>query len=128
MIHVLILSDTDWIFLKTSSVFLVALLFLPVAVFAADLLVPGEYRSIQEAVDIAVDHDRIIVEEGLYSGQGFRGISFLGKKLTVQGAGPELTIIDCEQQDRAFDFQYGENTDSVIRDLAVINGLDGCGT
>ncbi|HPQ41086.1 MAG TPA: hypothetical protein PLV45_12005 [bacterium] len=97
-------------------------------VFAADLLVPEDYRSIQEAIDAAADGDRILVAAGTHFGNGFRGISFLGKAVTVEGAGMDQTVIDCEQLDRGFDFQYGEGLDSTVRNLTIINGLDGCGT
>jgi len=95
---------------------------------AADLWVPDDFRSIQEAIDAAVDGDRILVAAGVHSGQGFRGITFLGKSVTVEGAGINQTVIDCEQLDRGFDFQYGEGSDSIVRNLSIINGLDGCGT
>ena len=97
-------------------------------VFAADLTVPNPHRSIQEAIDVAEDGDRILVDPGTYSGQGFRGITFLGKAITVEGAGIDQTIIDCEQLDRGFDFQFGEDFDSTVKNLTIINGLDGCGT
>lgn len=103
-------------------------LFLAPPMFAEDLLVPSQFSSIQAAIEIAVDGDRVLIDAGTFSGQGFRGISFLGKTITVQGAGIDETIIDCQQMDRGFDFQYGETIDSVLRDLTVINGLDGCGT
>lgn len=96
--------------------------------FAADLRVPEDYRSIQEAIDVAVDGDRVLVAAGTHAGNGFRGITFLGKAISVEGAGMDQTVIDCEQLDRGFDFQYGEGMECVVRNLTIINGLDGCGT
>jgi hypothetical protein len=93
---------------------------------ASDLLVPSDYRTIQQAIDVANDGDRILVAPGTYSGQGFLRISFEGKAITVQGSSPDTCIIDCAFQDRAFDFHCGETPDSVLRNIQVINGVDAC--
>ncbi len=95
---------------------------------AADLLVPTEYRTIQEAIDAAIDGDRILVAPGNYSGRGFRGITFEGKAITLQGSSPDDCILDCEQADRGFDFNRGEGPDSIVRNLQIINGIDACGS
>ncbi len=97
-------------------------------VSSADLHVPSEYRTIQQAIDAAEDGDRVIVAPGLYSGRGFRGISFEGKAITVQGASAETTILDCEWMDRGFEFHCGEGPDSILRNIQIINGIDACGT
>ncbi|MCD4654586.1 hypothetical protein K8T06_11735 [bacterium] len=114
--------------MKPILIILALLIVFSLPISASDLQVPSDYRSIQEAIDVAIEGDRILIAPGTHVGQGFRGISLLGKTITVQGTGPDTTIIDCEQLDRAFDFQYGESSGSIICDLAIINGLDGCGT
>jgi hypothetical protein len=97
-------------------------------VSGADLHVPSQYRTIQQAIDAAEDGDRVIVASGLYSGRGFRGISFEGKAITVEGASAETTILDCEWMDRGFEFHCGEGPDSILRNMQIINGIDACGT
>lgn len=99
-----------------------------VQVFSADLHVPSEFRSIQQAVDASQDGDRIFVAPGTYTGQGFRGITFEGKALILEGSSAEDCIIDCGQMDRGFDFSHGEGAGSVIRNLQIINGVDACGS
>ncbi|MFB3138923.1 MAG: hypothetical protein ACE10B_06860, partial [Phycisphaerales bacterium] len=58
----------------------------------ADILhVPGDYRTIQEAIDAAMDGDEVEVHPGTY----FETIDFLGKAITVRSSdGPQVTIID----------------------------------
>jgi predicted outer membrane repeat protein len=56
-----------------------------------DLHVPENHPTIQEAIDIAADGDRILVAPGTW----IERLSFMSKKISVQGtAGAEKTIID----------------------------------
>ncbi len=58
---------------------------------AAILAVPGDYPTIQSAIDAATDGDEVVVEPGIYS----ETIDFLGKDIVVRSAmGPEKTILD----------------------------------
>ncbi|MGE4619120.1 MAG: right-handed parallel beta-helix repeat-containing protein [Planctomycetota bacterium] len=61
------------------------------SVEAADRLVPASYPTINQAMDVAINGDRILVAPGTYSGM----ISFQGKlvELIAQG-GPEVTFLD----------------------------------
>ncbi len=57
---------------------------------AADLLVPGEYPTVQDAIDASVDGDVILVSAGTYA-----PITIFGKDLTIRGVdGAAVTTID----------------------------------
>ena len=89
----------------------------PMAAEATILRVPSEYWSIRTAVYAATEGDTILVAPGTYRGSHNRAISFGGKNLTLRSeAGASVTAIDCEGQDRAFNFNNGE-------DAAVVEGF-----
>jgi parallel beta-helix repeat protein/predicted outer membrane repeat protein len=80
----------------------------------AELRVPDQYPTIQDAVDASVDGGVVIVADGVYTGYGNRDIDFRGKVVTVRSEnGPEDCIIDCQATEaephRAFSFRSGEN-------------------
>ena len=65
---------------------------LPALVALADeIAVPGEYPTIQLAIDNANDGDVIVIASGTYSENLTIGA---GKALTLRGAGPTATILD----------------------------------
>ena len=56
---------------------------------------PGQYTSLQMAVDSSTMGDTILVADGTYSGDGNRDIEFGGKSITVRSEnGPNNCIID----------------------------------
>ena len=95
---------------------------------AADQLdVPGQYLTIQAAIDAARVGDTVVVADGVYTGPGNRDIRFLGKAITVRSEnGPVNCIIDCQgtQQDphRGFDFDGGETAETVLDGFTITNG------
>lgn len=85
--------------------------------------VPLHYPTIQEAIDASINGDIVLVADGIYKGEGNKNINFNGKKITVQSeSGPEKTIIDCEGDGRGFDFHSGEDNNSILSGLSIING------
>ena len=90
---------------------------------AGYLCVPVEYPTIQSAIDAAEDGDVVLIADGTYKGDGNRDLNFLGKAITVMSAiGPEMTIIDCENDGRGFYFTSREGSDSMVRGFTIENG------
>jgi parallel beta-helix repeat protein len=88
------------------------------------LHVPGEYPTIQEAIDAAIEGQTIWVADGLYTGSGNRDIEFKGKAITVRSEnGPENCIIDCQadatDNHYGFYFNYGEDSNSVVDGFTI---------
>jgi predicted outer membrane repeat protein len=97
----------------------------------ADIIVvncagPGDYETIQEALDVAENGDVISVEPGTYTGSNNRDLDFGTKKLTlVSTGGASETIIDCEAEDnhRCIDFNGGgQDTTCVVDGFTFANG------
>ncbi|MCZ6735323.1 MAG: hypothetical protein O7C65_05985 [Planctomycetota bacterium] len=95
----------------------------------ADIIhVPGDYRTIQAAINAAVNGDEVIVADGVYTGDGNRDINFAGKLITVRSEnGPDNCIIDCEgtelENHRGFYFDGGETADAVVDGFTITNGF-----
>jgi len=98
----------------------------------ATIHVPGDFGTIQEAIDVAGDGDIIEVAPGVYKGDGNWDIEFRGKAITVRSAnGPAETIIDCTRSSgaasagkghRGFYFHESETSDSVLRGFTIKGG------
>ncbi|MBP7051627.1 MAG: S8 family serine peptidase [Phycisphaerae bacterium] len=101
------------------------------------LMVPGQYPNIQSAVDAARTHgDSVVVKSGTYYIK--RPINFGGRAITLSSSNPDdpacvaATVIDCDDPNvtdpdllgecRAFTFDSGEGTDSVIDGFTIRNG------
>jgi hypothetical protein len=84
----------------------------------------GDYETIQEAIDAAVDGDVIAVRPGVY----LERITFRGKAIIVQSLDPQdnevvaTTVIDGEQRGSVVTFNNGEDVDSVLRGFTIRNG------
>lgn len=84
------------------------------------------FDAIQEAIDVATDGHRVILLDGTYTGTGNKQIDFLGKSITVRSrSGPELCVIDCEGDGRAFYFHNEETEASVLDGVTIVNGNSG---
>jgi len=85
------------------------------------------FATIQKGVDTAKSGDTIIVEPGVYTGDGDRDIDFLGKAITVKSEnGPETCIIDCngteDEPHRGFYFHRGEDANSILDGFTIVRG------
>ncbi len=99
----------------------------------AELVVPLEYETIQEAIDDSNTGDTVTVTPGTYTGEGNYDIDFKGKAITVRSIDPcnpiliALTIIDCQgtedEPHRGFKFHNGEGPDSILDGFTITNGL-----
>ena len=106
------------------------LLLLTAACVANVLNVPSEqYPSIQQAINLALSGDTIIVAPGRY----FENINFLGKAITVRSSDPNdpnivaATIIDGNRPaDVNFasvvTFKNGETSNSVLEGFTITGG------
>ena len=61
------------------------------------LHVPGDYPTIQAAIDASVDGDTVLIADGTYTGEGNRDLDFGGRAITVRSAGgPEHCVISTD--------------------------------
>jgi outer membrane protein assembly factor BamB len=104
-----------------------AVLLLVSNAFGAVLSVPGDYTTIQSAIDASVAGDTVIISPGTYSGEGNYNITFSGKAVTVSSVNPddegvvESTVIDCNGLGRGFTI----DANVVLDGLTVTKGNTG---
>ena len=101
------------IFAVVVTMCLSALAFLPTA-SAATINVPGDYSTIQAAINAASDGDEIIIAAGTY----IETINLNGKELTIDGAGVGSTIINASGFSVYAISNFGDN--STFKDVTLI--------
>jgi len=85
--------------------------------------VPGDFNTIQDAIDHSWDGGTIWLADGTYSGAGNYNLNFNDISVTVKSAsGPANCIIDCQNKGRGFIFQTGEDVNAVIEGLTIAHG------
>lgn len=88
----------------------------------------GDFDNIQEAVDDSNDGDVVVVADGTYSGPGNYDIDFKGKSITVKSQnGPEVTIVDAQDQGCCFWFGTAPAGDHVLEGFTVTGSDERCG-
>ena len=92
--------------------------------YAALIIVPVQQPDIQSGIDAANSGDTVVVLNGTYQGSGNRSMSFQGKAITVRSFNnaPNLCVIDCEDSGRAFLFENGEDSSSILQGFKIVNG------
>jgi hypothetical protein len=94
---------------------------------AAELKVPGQYSTIQAAINTASSGDTVLVADGTYTGEGNRDLDFKGKAITVKSQnGAAKCILDCqgspENPHRGVHFHSSEDDRSILNGLTIQNG------
>ena len=81
--------------------------------------VPGDQPSIQAAIDVAADGDRIIVAPGTY----FENVNLLGKAVALRSSdGPEVTTIDANGSGTVVTCDRGEGRNTIIDGFTITGG------
>lgn len=87
---------------------------------AAEINVPGDQATIQDAIDAAVSGaDEVVVASGTYS----EAIDFLGKAITLRSAdGAAMTTIDGNNITTVVTCASGEGFDTILQGFTIRNG------
>ncbi|MHC4647349.1 MAG: choice-of-anchor Q domain-containing protein, partial [Planctomycetota bacterium] len=91
---------------------------------APPIRVPQELDTIQAGIDVADEGDTVLVAAGTYAGAGNTDLDFGGKAVVLYGPnGPAMTIIDCNDSARGFDFHSGETSATAVLGFTITRGF-----
>jgi hypothetical protein len=89
---------------------------------AADIHVPGDQPTIQQAIEAANPGDRVLVAPGTYA----EHLDYLGKDIVVEStAGAAVTTIDGTYSGIVVTFVHGESPAAVLRGFTIMHGAAG---
>jgi len=114
--------------IRLSALLFVALVLLPISAYSqttwiVDQAGGGDFLTIQEGINAALDGDTVLVKDGTYTGANNKNLDFGGKEITVGSEnGADVTIIDCQHDGRGFYFHSGETSLSIVRGFTITNG------
>ena len=90
--------------------------------------VPDHIVNMQQAIDIALNGDTVLVSPGTYTDEGNINLDFDNKSLNLISAeGSKNTIVDCEFSGRFIDVEFREPQSLVIKGFSVNNGCGAWG-
>ncbi|MFH1690786.1 MAG: immunoglobulin domain-containing protein [Candidatus Eisenbacteria bacterium] len=96
-----------------------------IAVLPSPLYVPDDCATIQAAVDSVCPYGGVVIlRDGIHTVSDTNGVDFRGKAITVrsESGDPSTCTINCMGAGRAFIFKSGEQRDSKLKNLTIING------
>jgi predicted outer membrane repeat protein len=116
--------------MSTKTVILVISVIAISPCFARTIIVddngPADFNNIQAAINDSNNGDTVLVQPGIYTGNGNRDIDFLGKAIVVRSADPNNsdiianTIVDCGGTNhRGFRFTHSEGRNSILEGLTI---------
>lgn len=83
--------------------------------------VPGQYATIQSAINASVDYDTVEIAPGTYTGPDNRYLTLGGRSLYIRSlTAPATTVIDCEYAGGAFELLSGD--DLTLRNITMTQG------
>ncbi len=95
------------------------------------------FKTIQKGIDTIASPGHVVPTPATYTGTGNIDLDFKGKAITVRAIEPHdfntvtTTVIDCQgssaNMHRAFYFHTGEDANSVVKGLTIINGYQTSG-
>jgi parallel beta-helix repeat protein len=90
------------------------------------------FQTIQKGMDVVNEPGHVVPTPATYTGTGNVDLDFKGKAITVRSIEPRdfntvtTTVINCQatsaNKHRAFYFHTGEDANSVVKGLTIING------
>jgi len=84
------------------------------------------FATIQHGIDQSCDCDTVLIDPGIYSGEGNINLHTDGKKIVVKGAlGADSTIIDCGGFNGFELYETFEDSTTVIEGITIQNGQYG---
>jgi len=99
--------------------------------------IDSPFKTIQKGIDIVNEPGHVVPAPATYTGAGNIDLDFKGKAITVRAIEPRdintvtKTVINCQGSSssphRAFYFHTGEDANSVLQGLTIINGYQSQG-